>query len=373
MDGRASLSIIAFTEKGCRLADKYAESLKRPMLSRQWQPALYTVNSGYCEKSAGEWTVLEEGVSRWCEERFTEAVGSSAVHGILFIGACGIAVRTIAPCLKGKTMDPAVLVSDEAGQYIIPLLSGHLGGANELALALAARIGACPVITTASDVNGKTGVDVFAKKNHLRIADMAAAKRVAAAIVAGERVGLYCEAGIKGRVPEEFCLFSTVPTSGTGSGAASCCVVISPHIPLPRSPYTLHLIPKAIILGIGCRKGTTADSLQAFVAHILERHALSVHSILCIVTIELKREERGLLAFAEKHKIPLRFYAAEELNRAPGKFHSSLFVKRTTGTDNVCERAVFCFDPDSELIQGRIAADGMTVALGKRKWSVKFE
>ena len=145
--------------------------------------------------------MYEKGLKDWCAACFAKA------ELIIFIGACGIAVRTIAPLLKSKTEDPAVLVLDEAGQYVISLLSGHIGGANAYAQKIAGLTGATPVITTASDVRGKIAVDVFAKERSSdEISSMKAAKCVEAAILRGEPVEVYCSGTVQGAVPPELTL-----------------------------------------------------------------------------------------------------------------------------------------------------------------------
>ena len=172
--------IAYFTEQGGRLAHRIADGL-----APEYEILLY-----------------EKGLKDWCAACFAKA------ELIIFIGACGIAVRTIAPLLKSKTEDPAVLVLDEAGQYVISLLSGHIGGANAYAQKIAGLTGATPVITTASDVRGKIAVDVFAKNNHLTISSMKAAKCVEAAILRGEPVEVYCSGTVQGAVPPELTLIS---------------------------------------------------------------------------------------------------------------------------------------------------------------------
>ncbi|MBM6685952.1 cobalamin biosynthesis protein CbiG, partial [Faecalicatena contorta] len=128
------------------------------------------------------------------------------VREIVFIGAAGIAVRLIAPYIRDKFTDPAVLVLDEGGRFVIPLLSGHVGGANDLARFLARATGAEAVITTATDVNGRFAVDVFAKKCGLVLTDRTKAKDISARILKGEKVGFYSEFPVLGRVPEELTL-----------------------------------------------------------------------------------------------------------------------------------------------------------------------
>ena len=145
--------------------------------------------------------VKEGGLSAWAGERFGDS------DGLIFIGACGIAVRAIAPYIRDKKTDPAVLAADEKGRFVIPLLSGHLGGANELAERLAAGLAksgipAQAVLTTATDVNRRFAVDVFAKEHGLVLDQMKLAKEISAAVLAGEPVGLFSDFPFSGPVPE---------------------------------------------------------------------------------------------------------------------------------------------------------------------------
>ncbi len=140
--------------------------------------------------------VHKESTKEWAGKQFESA------DGIIFIGATGIAVRSIAPYVASKKTDPAVLVTDECGKFVISLLSGHLGGANELALQAAEALHAVPIVTTATDLEGKFAVDVFAKKNNCHIFRMKEAKEVSAALLAGEKVGFYSEFPWEGELPD---------------------------------------------------------------------------------------------------------------------------------------------------------------------------
>ena len=156
----------------------------------------------------------------------------------IFVGAAGIAVRAIAPFVKSKKEDPAVIVMDELGKYAVPILSGHLGGANELAEAIAEGTGAVPVLTTGTDLHGKFAVDVFAKKNHLAIESMALAKDISAAVLSGEPVGFVCDFPVKGGIPAEI-NFPDAPLGICISSDRS------------KNPFqkTLRLIPKRYAAG----------------------------------------------------------------------------------------------------------------------------
>lgn len=302
----------------------------------------------------------------WIREHF------HSLDALIFIGAMGIIVREIAPFLENKQTDPAVVVLDEKGQYVISVLSGHLGGANELTRQLAKNLGASAVITTASDVNEKLAIDVFAQKNSLYISSMEQAKHCAAAIVANTPVSISLDTGgkIDGRIPEE--LSADPPQAGFQ-------VIVSPYRKA-QEENVLHLIPQAFVLGIGCKKGTAAETIRVRVSEELQALQIDPHSIYGIATINLKKEEPGLLAFAKELQTRLFFYRAEELQAVEGAFTPSAFVKQITGVENVCERAAMLLAETKGMkkieecrVLPKTAKNGVTVSILKIDWSVRFE
>ena len=174
---------------------------------------------------------------------------------IVYIGSCGIAVRAIAPYVKNKTVDPAVISIDELGRFVIPLLSGHIGGANEIARKIAQEINAQAVITTATDINGLFAVDEWAIKNNVHIGSMYAAKEVAAALVDGESVGLISKYEVDGEIP-----IGIVRNKKARVGIA-----IGDNEELKPFSVTLNLMPKVYYLGIGCRRNTTMENIENLV------------------------------------------------------------------------------------------------------------
>ena len=287
---------------------------------------------------------------------------------LLFIGATGIAVRSIAPFVADKRKDPAVVVMDEKGIFAISLLSGHIGGANELAGKLANLTGAIPVITTATDVNGRFAVDVFAKKQKLWIADMKAAKQVSADVLDEKKIGLVTDFPILGEMPEELELLK-----GTEPFEGKTGIVIALNETFHPFPCTLHLIPKIVALGLGCRKGKEEAAIEEAVLEALSRNRLSIHSLMGAASVDLKAEEPGILAFCEKYGLDFQTYSAEELSEAEGDFIPSSFVKNVAGVDNVCERSAVLLSDGGKLIQKKAAGNGVTVALAVKEWSVEFE
>ena len=281
------------------------------------------------------------------------------VDAMVFVGSVGIAVREIAPHVRDKATDPAVVSIDELGQFCVPLLSGHIGGANDLALELAAALGATPVITTATDINKKFSVDAWAARNGYVIGNLNRAKAVSAAILE-KNVPLQCDYPILTKLPNGVILGDT--------GEVGIRISVYRDEPFAK---TLRLIPKILHLGIGCRKGTNADTIREVVDAVLKDNNIDYRAIKCAASIDLKAEEAGLLQFCEERKLPIAFYSAEELSAVPGDFTPSEFVQSITGVDNVCERAALI--GAKELIVKKTAMNGVTVAIAAEHWEVRFE
>lgn len=294
---------------------------------------------------------MAQPLQEWCRQAFTES------RLLIFVGAAGIAVRTIAPFLKSKLTDPAVLVVDEAGTYVIPILSGHMGGANEWARLLAEGLGAAAVITTATDVNGLFAVDVFARKNHLTFTDTGWAKEISAALLRGEQVSFACEGQVVGEYPQGLTKEKQKYSISVGTGRKN------------------QLHPKAVILGVGCKKGKPAEEIEHFILSQLETLNIARESIAAVASIDNKREEPGILEFCAKYQLPFLVFTAKQLEQIPGSFPESEFVRQAVGVGNVCQRAAICglAGEKGKLIGERKAVHGMTMAAAEREWSVSFE
>lgn len=282
----------------------------------------------------------------------------SSADALIFIGSCGIAVREIAPFVRDKRTDPAVVCIDELGQFVIPLLSGHIGGANAMARKLAPSLGATAVITTATDINGRFSVDAWAAENGYRICDMEAAKAVSAAILEGDML-----------LKSDFPITTALP-AGVIPG---CCGDLGIYITFrTEKPFlqTLRLIPKVLRLGIGCRKGMEAEIIGATVANVLSEHGLDERAVKSVASIDMKSGEPGLLEFCRSHGWPVEFYSPEELRAVQGEFASSAFVRSVTGVDNVCQRAAM-IGAETLLVE-KTACGGVTVAVAAEHWEVRF-
>ena len=275
---------------------------------------------------------------------------------LVFVGAVGIAVRTIAPYIKSKLTDPAVLSIDERGNFVIPLLAGHIGGANEMARYVAAALKAQACVTTATDVNGLFAVDEWAARNNMVLCSLKAAKDFAAALVAGDTVGLYVDAGfeIVGDLPKQVEINGSLPIG--------MAVTLSKRL-APFGQATVRLLPKMVHLGIGCKRNTPLERIEELVLPELERLDLDMRSIAGLASVDLKKDEQGLLAFAQKYKIPAHFYSAEELNALEGDFTPSSFVQSVVGVSNVCERSAVKDAAGGRLALRKTSRNGVTLAI----------
>ena len=342
------ISIIAFTDNGMEIAAKLKESLEGVEFSR-------------CAKG---------GLSQWTEEHF------STSDALVFVGAIGIAIRAISPYVQSKVNDPAVVVVDELGQFSIPVLSGHIGGANELAIQIADILNAIPVVTTATDINDVFAIDTWAKGQGLRILNPECIKLVSSKLLRGESVYVKSDYPIKGDLPQNIILnvsdnglindLSNDSDNGLSNGSDDYFDVIISHKHFKENDdiykNSLFLVPQIITVGIGCRKDKEFEIIENSILKILEKENINILSLNSIASIDKKANEKGIIEFAEKYDLPFNTYSAEELNSLVGEFTKSDFVKSVVEVDNVCERSAV-MESEGKLIRRKDANDGVTVAL----------
>ena len=317
------------------------------------------------DDSSADTICVRNSLSAWAGEQM------AARHALIFIGACGIAVRAIAPWIMDKLHDSPVLVADEMGKYVIPLLSGHVGGANELAVRLAGALGAIPVITTATDLHDSFAVDIFAKRNDLRICNREGIAKVSAKVLAGEEITMSVQTGhlaVDETIPPGIRLCAYPPVE-----KVDVLIADDTEETFRKESAELLLQPKKYILGVGCKKDTDSAKLDLFLKKILEEQGIVIEQIAALASIDVKKEERCLLEFSEKYRIPFRTYTAQELQAVPGEFHGSEFVKTQVGVDNVCERAALkAAGTGGWILLGKQAQDGMTVAVAEKTWKERI-
>ncbi len=327
--------LIVFSTKGMCMGEK----VKRALEEAGHEAALHRCVSG--------------GLARWTKEHFTD-------DAMIFIASCGIAVRAVAPLVHSKATDPAVIAIDELGTYVIPLLSGHIGGANELAFAIARQIGATAVITTATDINGIFAFDAWAVRQGLAIADPGRIKRISARMLAGDTISVKSDFPLAGRPPH-----------GVALCAQGADVLVSRRA---KAADALQLVPRIVTLGIGARKGIACEEIECAFNRILSEadcHPLAVKQV---CSIDIKAEEKGILEFCRRRGLPFSTFSAGRLAELPGEYTASDFVNSVVGIDNVCERsAMLGSGKKGRLLAKKKAGRGITMALAVEPYTVCFE
>ena len=396
------IAVFSFTDRGERLAEKlcdayaglghtavlqrYGKGSGAEGLRTGWKDsrAEGLLTGGKDSRAEGLLTGGKESSAGAAAERgtgFREAVGKAfrESDALVFVGAAGIAVRGIAPYIMDKYADPAVVSVDEFGRYAVPLLSGHVGGANRLAELTAEITGGIPVISTASDLNHVFAVDVWAEKHFLTITDRVLAKEVTAALLRGENVGFFSDVPVQGELPEGLILLELesdpVPPE-VCSDFPACIYVTYRSAEAVREQFgqdgekILRLVPRCLSLGCGCKKDFDPAEAVRCATEFLKENGIDPEAVMEVATIDLKEKEPALRTVAGMFAGIFRLHSAAELAAVPGKFHDSDFVKQTVGVGNVCERAAMIYG--SELLAPKTSYEGITFALSLKIPSISF-
>lgn len=331
---------------------------------------------------------------------------------LIFVMASGIVVRTIAPLIQSKVTDPAVLVIDQAGRYVISLLSGHLGGANAQAREAAAILNATPVITTASDVEGVIALDVFAKANGLDIGQLENMKYVSGAMVEKKPLNMISQWQFDGTLPENVKVYVSenkdLRDKGLYNkdldkdlydndfgfdagvledidrrypaaiiGTAGFCEKLSEWYQAGGSSQLVCLTAPVYVVGTGCKKAMDeAYYMQVFESFIRAQHIVA-EDIKALSTIELKKDENCILGVTKKYHLPLKIFSKEDIakvdmNNASGQvIETSEFVKKITGVGSVSEACAYLASDCGEILEGKTKYEGVTFALAQEKKVLK--
>ncbi len=277
----------------------------------------------------------------------------------VFVMATGIVVRMIAPFLKSKIKDPAVVVVDELGIHAISLVSGHIGGANALAVEIARKTGATPVITTATDINKIPAIDVIAKQKGLYIENPKAIKDVSMALLTGKKIFVRDKYNILGNA------FESRSTDRKNEKNTAGIYVGDEIVDFPH--HVLILRPKSLVAGIGCNRGTDVKEIKELVFKTFDKYGLSVKSLCAVSTIDIKKDEPGLIMFAKSLGLPLLIFSRKELKRVKNIKNPSETVKKHIGVESVCEAAAILGAENGKLVVPKNKSKNVTcAAAGKR-------
>ena len=262
----------------------------------------------------------------------------------IFVAATGAVVRIIEGKFKSKDTDPAVITIDDHANFVISLLSGHLGGANEECKKIANGIGAIPVITTASDVGGKIAVDTLSQKIKAKLNDLDGAKRVTSLIVNGENVSLHLPKNI-------------VNHDENSAGA----IIVSNRKNIEIS----KIIPQNIFIGIGCKRGVSKEHIIEKLKYAMDKQNLELSAIKMAASAWVKSDEIGLLEAMKELDIPIKFFEKEEILKLEDLIEEkSEYVKKTIGVYGVSEPCAFLASSGKgAFLAKKIKLDGMTLSI----------
>ena len=361
-------AVIALTRNGARMARTLAGSLDRDHI-------LFIDSRFRKDDDSGE--TFDLPLRPVVERAFAEY--SSLV---LFLSA-GASIRLLAPLLESKQVDPAVVCVDDAGSFCVSLISGHVGGADQLAQEVAVCLGARAVVTSASHASGTLAVDLLGREFGWRLkADSTTITRASAAVINGQPIGIWQGAGEFGwwpdgtPLPENIAIYATL--EDLAASACAIALIISDTTgdleTLLADKITVVYRPRSLVIGMGCRRGVPVEELESLLAEALRENGLSAECLAEIATAEIKRGELGLEQLAERHGVPLSFLQADELNGVfetnPGAITSkSERAHGLVGVWGVAEPAALLTAGASELLVAREKTTRATIAIARKDFT----
>jgi cobalt-precorrin 5A hydrolase len=366
---KSSYAIISITRHGCQLGLEISKKMSGDLST----PDLY-----FPEKFQNDFVHNTTGAStpQFYRGKVKDLLGQifDKYERIIAIISLGALIRLITPLLGDKKTDPAVVVIDENGEFVISVLSGHLGGANDLARLVAEKIGARPVITTASDVRKTIAVDLLGKSFHWVMEDSEFLTEISAAVVNDEPVAIVQESGETNWPPHDHPLAENIFVCRDVEGAlktgAEYFIVISHRefLDLPEYAGLLHkktvlFRPKVIGIGLGCNRNTSEKEIEEVVRDTFHELKFKFSSLRGVGSIDLKSDEPGLVSFCTNHGIVPVFYPADELNRVKMENPSGTVFKYT-GAYGVSEPAARLLTRNDDLVLTKKVSGNVTISVG---------
>lgn len=346
-----TLAIIAITPGGAKLARRLHQQAEEAEL---WLPEKF--------RQADESNYFDGKLADLLPRLFLR------FDGLVCIMATGIVVRLLAPHIRGKDQDAAVVVCDEKGDYAISLLSGHLGGANALAEEVAELLGGQAVITTATDVNALPAFDEVARRCEMNVEPLERIKLLNGLLLDRKPIVLV---DAEGKVAAAY---RDIPQVNMSSSFADALTVSAEGLVFVSNRYLrqletddrlLALRPRNLVVGIGCNRGTPVDEIEAVVRQTLRNAFLAFASIGSLASIDAKQGEVGLLEFSEKYRLPLNFYSARQLNGVESPSPASDYVQQAVGAKGVCEPAALLASAGGRLLVKKKKDGNVTVAVAE--------
>jgi cobalt-precorrin 5A hydrolase len=350
-----NLAIIAVTDRGAKLAQTIKTHFSADVFVKSGRNPIGELN---------EYVSLRDLINNIFQK----------YDAFIFIMATGIVVRVIAPSIVHKSVDPAILVMNESGKHVISLLSGHIGGANELACLVAKKLHAEPIITTATDINEKIAADMIATKLNLMIEPFQQLKYINAEIAKGELLEIHLDSSIKNisfyqkklqglKLP-----FKTIDLNKEQKPENALAIIIT-NQDLAITPRQLLLKPRSVSIGIGCRRNTSKDDILQAIYEACSVADVSSDTIMNMASTIVKNDEVGLLMAAQELEVPILFYENIQLQEIIDKYNVSVsnFVNEQIGVGNVCEAAALLISQSKKIVLHKTKFNKVTVAIAWAK------
>ncbi|HBF7898992.1 cobalt-precorrin 5A hydrolase [Clostridioides difficile] len=372
MNIEGNIAIICITENGKKLAVKINSLVNNCII--------------YQVKNKESNLAVEERCVHTVQKKLSDFVGEifSKFDYIVFIMATGIVVRSIAPYIISKFSDPAILVMDEKGKNVISLLSGHIGGANSLTQYISSLIDANPVITTATDINQKASLDMIAKKLNVHIDNFReSVKEVNSMLVNNKCVGLYVDEGYqvdtrgfkliesKDKLRDSFSN-TYIEKLVVVSNKINCIEDIE-NLNLDNkfehcysSKKIIKVIPRDIVIGIGCRRNTDSELMYNSLEEFLNKQNIDIRAINTVGSIELKKDEKAIIELSKILNVPFKTFSIDEISKVDNLFDKSDFVKKNVGVYSVAEPVAYLLSKGNLLVE-KHKYKGITFSVGRIK------
>jgi len=312
----------------------------------------------------------EESGTDWFSESPAEKIGGlfRDSEALVCLFSLGAVIRLVSPHLRDKKTDPAVIVIDDRANFVISVLSGHLGGANRLAAEIAERLGSTPVITTAADVNRTIAVDLVGRELGWSIEDDSTVTATSAHMVNNEKIGVYQNAGggdwRRGGLPKNVTVFEDFEEMKS-SGSKACLIISDEKIDPDVAAKSVVYRPKSLIVGIGLHRDTSKDDIRRGIQETFERYGLSVKSIAGLASIKKPQDVEGLIQVGNEMNVPVRYVDREEL-AAVSAPNPSDTVRALEGTASVSEAADLLVSGGRLVVEKQKFPPNLTIAVARK-------
>ena len=346
-----NVSVLAITKNGVKLGRRIKDAFP------DWQvlaPSKLSDGSGRIQ---------------WYSEQTSEKISSLFQNSsaLVCIFSLGAVIRLVAPHMRDKKTDPAVIVIDDKANFVISALSGHLGGANELANLLASKLGSIPVVTTAADVNQTISVDLVGRNLGWKIDDDSTVTRVSAHMVNGEAIGVYQDAGSPdwcAKLPGNVTTYDTL--DGMRDSQSKAFLIISDRIIPWDRPDSVVYRPPSLVVGVGLHRDTSKDTILRGIASCLKEFGLSPKSVSELASIRKPQDVQGLTEAADQLAVPVRYIDRDELSqvRTP---NPSEIVGAFEGTQSVSEAAALLVSNGDLVVEKQKFPPDLTIAVARRR------